>query len=139
MSYTRAQLVTKALGKLGVIAEGQAVSDGDVSKMDGTVNAAMAMLAALDIYYVADFGQLGPTGGTIEDEAFLPLATWLARKACEDFNQPADEKMEAEARFAEADLRTLSRPPRSKARLSVDPALRGSHFRGISGRWPNNG
>lgn len=139
MSYTRAQLVTKALGKLSVIAEGQAVSDGDVSKMDGIVDAAMAMLAALDIYYVADFGQLGPTGGTIEDVAFLPLATWLARKACEDFNQPADEKMEAEARFAEADLRTLSRPPRSKTRLSVDPALRGHGFRGISGRWPNNG
>src|SRR5258708_1400692 len=139
MSYTRAQRANKALGKLSVIAEGQAVSDGDVSKMDGIVNAAMAMLAALDIYFVADYGHLGPTGGAIEEEAFLPLATWLARKACEDFNQPADEKMEAEARFAEADLRTLSRPPRSKTRLAVEPALRGNSLRGIAGRLPNNG
>lgn len=139
MSYTRAQLVNKALGKLGVIAEGQAVSDSDMSKMDGIVDAAMAMLASLDIYYVADYGQLGPTGGTIEPEAFLPLATWLARKACEDFNQPADEKMEAEARFAEAELRTLSAPPRSKTRLTLDPATRGSWYRGNWGIWPNNG
>jgi hypothetical protein len=139
VSYTRAQLVNKALGKLSVLSEVQAPSDGDVAKMDLVVNGAMAMLAALDIYYVADFGQLGPTGGTIEDEAFLPLATWLARKACEDFNQPADEKMEAESRMAEADLRTLARPPRSKTRLTVEPALRGNGFRGTSGRWPNNG
>lgn len=139
MSYTRAQLVNQALTKLSIIAEGQAPSDGDVSKMDGIVNAAMAMLAALDIFYVADFGQLGPTGGTIEDEAFLPLATWLARKACEAFNQPADTKMVTEAALAEADLRTISRPPRSKTRLSIDPALRGNGFRGTSGRWPNNG
>ena len=139
MSYTRAQLVNKALGKLSILAEGQAPSAGDVLKMDGIVNAAMAMLAALDIYYVADFGQLGPTGGTIDDEAFLPLATWLARKACEDFNQPADEKMESEARLAEAELRTLSRPPRSKMRLTVDPALRGNRSRGVYGIWPNNG
>lgn len=139
MSYTRAQVVNQALTKLSIIAEGGAASDGDVSKMDGVVNGAFALLAALDIFYVADFGQLGPTGGDIADEAFLPLSTWLARKACEAFNQPADAKMEAESRFAEADLRTLSRPPRSKTRLSVDPALRGRGFRGISGRWPNNG
>jgi hypothetical protein len=139
VSYTRAQLVNKALGKLSILSEGSAPSDGDVSKMDLVVNGAMAMLASLDIYYVADFGQLGPTGGAIEDEAFLPLATWLARKACEDFNQPADEKMEAESRMAEADLRTLARPPRSKTRLTVEPALRGNGFRGTSGRWPNNG
>lgn len=138
MSYTRAQLVNKALGKLGVIAEGQAVSDSDVSKMDGIVDAAMAMLASLDIYYVADYGQRGPSGGSIEPEAFLPLATWIARKACEDFNQPADEKMEAEARFAEADLRTISRPPRSKARLGIESGLRRG-ARNASGLWPNNG
>ena len=137
MSYTRAQLVNKALGKLGVIAEGQAVSDSDASKMDD--NVAMALLAALDIYYVADFGQLGPSGGDIDDAAFLPLATALARKACEDFNQPADTKMETEYRLALAELVTLAAPGRSKARLSVDPALRSSGSRGASGRWPNNG
>jgi hypothetical protein len=139
MSYTRAQLVNKALSKLGVIAEGQAVSDGDVLKMDSLVDAAMAMLAALGIYTVADYGQLGPSDGAIEPEAFLPLATWLARTACEDFNQPADTKMVTEAAIAEALLRTLSAPPRSKARLSIDPALRGHGGRGTYGRWPNNG
>lgn len=138
MSYTRAQLINKALGKLGILVEGQAPSDGDVSKMDGVVNGAMALLAALDIYYVADFGQLGPTGGDIDDAAYLSLATYLARKACEEFNQAADTKMVVEAQMAEAELRVLSRPPRSKARLSIDPALRGGP-RGNYGRWPNNG
>jgi hypothetical protein len=139
MSYNRAQIVSQALTNLSILAEGQAASDSDVSKMDGIVNGAFATLAALNIYTVADYGNLGPVGGNIEDEAFLPLATWLARKACEAFNQPADEKMETELRLAVADLVTIAAPPRSKARLSVEPALRGNGSRGASGRWPNNG
>ena len=87
MPDTRAQLVNKALSKLSIIAEGQDVSDGDNSKMDGLVNAAMALLASLDIFFVADFGQLGPTGGSIDDDAFLPL--YLARQEGMRRFQPA--------------------------------------------------
>jgi hypothetical protein len=138
MSYTRAQLVNQALIDLGVIAEGQDVSANDLLKMDGYVNGAMAMLTDLDIFYVADFGVLGPDGGDIHDSAFLPIAKYLANQSCAGFNLPADAKLQALSDIAEATLRTLSRPPRSKARLSVDPAARGLR-RGVYSIWPNNG
>lgn len=138
MSYTRAQLVTKALSKLGVIAEGQVVSASDLQKMDDQVEAAFELLNGLDIYYVADYGTPGPTGGNIDDAAFLPLATWLANEACEDFNMPADQQMDAATTQAVARLRTLAAPPRANTRLRVDNAVRGRN-RGQWGRFPNNG
>jgi hypothetical protein len=138
MTYTRAQLVTQALVDLGVIAEGQSVSDNDMSKMDGFVDAAMAELADLDIFYVSDYGQPGPTGGAIEPSGFLSLALYLANSATSAFNLPADEKMAALEMQAIAKLRVLSRPPRALARLRVDPALRGSN-RGVYAKFPNNG
>lgn len=138
MSYTRRQLVTRALGNLGIIAEGQDPSDTEILKMDALVDATMAELVELEIYYVADFGQAGPTGGELDDAAFLSLALYLANAACPDFNLPADEKMKALEAEAIAKLRTLSRPPRAKARLSIDPAVRGA-ARGPSVRWPYNG
>lgn len=138
MSYTRAQLVTQALVDLGVVAEGQTVSDNDMSKMDSFVDATMAELADLDIFYVADFGQLGPTGGTIDPSPFLSLALYLANAATSAFNLPADAKMAALEQMAIAKLRVLARPPRAQARLRVDPALRGSN-RGVYAKFPNNG
>ena len=95
MSYDRAQLVTQALIELNVIAEGQSVSDSDMAKMDGYVNGAMSELNGLEIFYVADFGELGPTGGNFDDAAFLSLAKYLANAATAGFNQAADEKMKA--------------------------------------------
>lgn len=136
--YTRAQLVNQALIDLGVIAEGQAASDNDVSKMDLLVNAAMAELAALDIFYVDDFGLLGPTGGNIDDAPFLSLALYLANTACSGFNLPADEKMKALEIEARGKLRTIARPPRARQRLSIDPAVRGGN-RGQYAKFPNNG
>jgi hypothetical protein len=102
-----------------------------MSKMDGFVDAAMAELADLDIFYVSDYGQSGPTGGAIEPSGFLSLALYLANSATSAFNLPADEKMAALEMQAIAKLRVLSRPPRALARLRVDPALRGSN-RGVS-------
>lgn len=138
MPYTRAQLVNKALLNLGVIAEGQSVSDSDSSKMDSVVNGAMAELIGLEIYFVADYGQIGPTGGAIEDEAYLSLAVYLANAATTEFNMPSDTKMKALEAEAIAKLQTLSRPPRARARLSIDPAVRGGN-RGQFARLPNNG
>lgn len=137
MSYTRAQLVTQALDYLGVIAEGQAPSDGDASKMDGYVNAAMQMLTALQIYYVSDFGQLGPTGGNIEEGAFLPLSAYLAFTAAQGFSQPLDASMIALEQWTVATLRTIGAPPRARAKLRVDPAL--TSRSGSRAIWPNNG
>lgn len=125
MSKTRAEFVNQCLTNLGIIAEGQPVSDDSVSKMDRIVDPAFATLARLDIYYVQDPGDLGPSDGNIEDEAYLPLADYVANAACPAFNLPADAKMQALAEISKGTLTTLAAPPRSLSRLRVDPALVG--------------
>lgn len=123
MSKTRAELINQCLTNLGVIAAGQSIDADLVFKMDGLIDPAVALLANLNIYYVQDAGSLGPTDGAIEDEAFLPLADWIANKACSGFNLPADTKMQALAMIAEGNLRTIGAPARTLRTLRVDPAL----------------
>lgn len=133
MSKTRAELVNQCLINLGIIAEGQSVSAEDVSKMDGFVDPSVALLAGLEIYYVQDAGDVGPTDGSIEDAAYLPLADWIANQACSGFNLPADEKLQARAILAERTLITLAAPARTLRTLRIDPALQGrriGHYRG---------
>lgn len=123
MSKSRAELVNQCLTNLGVIASGQSIDADLVLKMDGFIDPAAALLARLDIYYVQDIGSLGPVDGAIEDEAFLPLADWIANKACAGFNLQADQKMQALAMLAEDTLRILAAPARTLRTLRVDPAL----------------
>lgn len=136
MPKTRAEFIERCLFNLGVIAEGQSISDQDVSKMDGIVDPAFAELSSpnVDIYYVQDGGSIGPTGGAIEDDAFLSLADYVANRACSSFNLPADVKLQAVALIAEGRLRTLSAPPRTQRTLRIDPSLQGrrrlGHYRG---------
>lgn len=125
MPKTRAEFVNQCLTNLGVVATGQSISDDMVSKMDGIVDPAFATLNSLDIYYVQDAGNLGPSDGNIEDEAFLPLADYVANAACPAFNLPADAKMQALAELAKGALTTIAAPPRSLKRLRVDPAVVG--------------
>lgn len=133
MTKTRADLVNQCLYNLGVIAQGQVISVEEVNKMDALVDPSISMLADLDIYYVSDIGDLGPSGGEIADSAFLPIADYIANSACAAFNLPADTKMQALSMIAEAKLRTLSAPSRTLRFLRVDPALRGvrrGYYRG---------
>jgi hypothetical protein len=123
VSKTRAEFINQCLTNLGIIAEGQSIDANLVTKMDGIVDPTFAKLAGLEIYYVQDAGELGPSDGAIEDSAFLPLADYTANAACPAFNLPADQKMQALALIAEAELRTLSAPPRALRTLRVDPAL----------------
>lgn len=125
MPKTRAEFVNQCLVNLGVIAGGQSISDDMVTKMDRIVDPAFATLSAIDIYYVQDPGNIGPSDGQIEDEAFLPLADYVANAACPGFNLPADAKMQALAEIAKGTLTTIAAPPRSLKRLRVDPALVG--------------
>jgi hypothetical protein len=129
MSKTRAEFIEQCLTNLGVIAEGQSIDSDLVSKMDTVVDPALAELASLDIYYVQDSGEIGPSGGDIEDSAFLSLASYVANAACAAFNLPADQKLQALALLAEARLRTLAAPARTNRRLRVDPAV--TRHRGI--------
>lgn len=124
MSKTRAELINQCLTNLGILAEGQSISPDLVNKMDGVVDPALSELSALDIFYVQDAGDVGPTGGEIDDSAFLSLAAYIANAACAAFNLPADQKMQALAALAEQKLITLSRPGRTLRTLRIDPALR---------------
>lgn len=128
MAKTRAEFVTRCLTNLGVIAQGQSVSDEEVSKMDALVDPAFALLAALGIYYVQDGGEIGPADGAIEDDAFLPLADYVANQACPAFNLAADTKMAALAQLAEKNLRTIAAPSRTQRTLRIDPALQTRRF-----------
>lgn len=123
MSKTRADLINQCLTNLGVIAAGQSIDADLVLKMDGFIDPAVALLSSLGIYYVQDAGSAGPVDGSIEDEAFLPLASWIANQACSGFNLPADTKMQALAMIAEGNLRTIGAPARTLRTLRVDPAL----------------
>lgn len=133
MSKTRAEFVDQCLLNLGILVPGQSTPAENVQKMDGFVDAAFATLGALGIYYVQDAGSAGPTDGNIEDEAYLPLADWVANKACAGFNLPADQKMQALAILAEDTLRTISAPARTLRTLRVDPSVltpRYGYYRG---------
>lgn len=135
MSKTRLELIEQSLTNLGILAEGQSTSAQDVSKMDGIVDPALAELMDLQIYYVADAGTPSPpTGGAIEDSAFLSLAAYIANAACSAFNLPADAKMQALAQVAEHKLITLIAPTSTRRTLRVDPALV-SHHRYRGGWW----
>lgn len=123
MSKTRTEFVNQCLVNLGILVPGQATSAENINKLDGIVDPAFALLADLAIYYVQDGGSEGPTGGAIEDSAFLPLADYVANQACPAFNLAADQKMAALAILAEQKLITLSAPARTRRTLAVDPAL----------------
>lgn len=123
MSKTRAELIDQALSRLDILVYGQSPSAEDVQKMDGLIDPACAQLASLDIYYVSDPGELGPTGGSIDDEAFLALADYVA-----SYHLVADERMQALAMIAEGTLRKLAAPPRTLRTLRVDPALTPRRF-----------
>lgn len=124
---TRAELINQVLNRLQILQWGQSASDQDVQKVDVIVDPAVAKLASLGIYYVQDAGEIGPSGGEIEDEAFLPLADYIA-----SYHRLADERLQALAMIAEDNLRTLAAPKRTLRTLRVDPAVRG-------GWWPYRG
>jgi hypothetical protein len=123
MSKTRAEFVDQCLLNLGILVPGQSTSAENVQRMDGFVDPAFALLSSLNIYYVQDGGSAGPIDGAIEDEAFLPLADWVANKAATAFNLAADAKLQALAMIAEDTLKTISAPARTLRTLRVDPAL----------------
>ena len=77
----------------------------------------------LDIYYVDDAGEVGPTGGAIESSAFLAIGAYLANAGASKFNLPADAKLKALAIEAEQKLRTLSRPASTRKILKTDAGI----------------
>lgn len=120
---TRQELIIEALDQLGIIVPGQAPSSTVMNKMDTILDPVIEQLDGLGIYYVADAGEIGPTGGEIESSAFLALGAYLANAAAAKFNLPADAKLKALAIEAEQTLRTLARPASTRKFLKMDGAF----------------
>lgn len=94
MTYSREQLINRALGNLSVVGAGQTASAEDFATVDGMLNSVMSDLAQRDIYTWGD-------PDTIDDGAFLHLAEVVADAAANDFGQPKDKdkRLTAEARL----------------------------------------
>src|SRR5215471_16301027 len=139
MSKTRAEVIEQALSNLMVIAEGQSVSDTDVQKLDLILDGVCAELSSLSIFYVADTGQIGPSGGDYDEAAYLSIADYLAWRGLSTFpmGQDGQARIVSAATEAEKRLRALSGAPRGRRELKIDPALR---TRGTASRapFPNN-
>jgi len=120
---TRQELLYEALDQLGILVPGQAPSAANLNKIDGIFDPVCEELTDLDIFYVQDAGEIGPTGGEIESSAFLSIAAYLANAAAPKFNLAADAKLKALAIEAEAKLRTLSRPASTRRTLGIDAGI----------------
>lgn len=120
---TRLEVLTEALDQLGILVPGQAPSSNNMNKIDGVFDPVVEELTALEIYYVDDPGELGPTGGAIDSAAFLSIAAYLANAAAPKFNLPADAKLKALAIEAQGKLSTLSAPASTLRTLRVDKGI----------------
>jgi hypothetical protein len=126
MPKTRRELIDQTIDKLGVLIPGQAPSDESVSKVDRILDPLVAMMAALDIYYLPDIGTPNPpNGGEVPDEAFLPIADKAAWASAGSFNQADSASLKVLNDQADIDLRMMSRPARTRQTLSTDWQLRG--------------
>jgi hypothetical protein len=137
MSKLRVDVINQTLRNLVVIAEGQTIQDSDTQKLDLIFDGVAAELAGLDIYYVGDPGSAGPSGGDIDDAAYLALADYLAWRGLSSFPMGADgaARITAAKSAAVSILRQLAGAPRGRRELAIDPALR---TRSNVNQWPNN-
>ena len=88
---TRVDLITAALGKLGVATTNQPPDVEDVSYVDAELDAICRKLEALEIAYVADRGQPGPSGGNIPGAWFDDLSSIVADQCSSKFGLAAPD------------------------------------------------
>jgi len=130
MSQTRRALIDQVLDNLGVLVFGQAPSAEMVARIDDHIDPGMAQLAAEGIVYVADFGTPGPpAGGAIDDAILLPLSDWFAFAAAPPFGLAGDPALKVLSDEAEATLRRIGRPAKTRKMLGTDIQLRAGNRR----------
>jgi hypothetical protein len=81
---TSADLIKKALGKLGALAAGQSIEVEDYQTISDSLDSIFRLLSSLEIVYVAD-------GDNIPPEWFLPLADIVAGECATDFSVTNDD------------------------------------------------
>ena len=99
MAYVKADLTREVLGELFTLASGQTPNADDTTWVEQRIDATLASLAALNIFYLSD-------ADTVPDAAFNPLAAYLAEICAPKFGRPRNEAAKA---MAESQLRTLQR------------------------------
>lgn len=107
---SRQQLVLRALQELKVVGAGQPAAAEDAKIANDEVQPMLANLASRNIW------QWG-NPDSIDDDAFLHLAKWLANSIATAFGLPADENMRL---LAEQNLRELKVTIRSGRQQTVD-------------------
>lgn len=100
VTFTRADLVTRALRKLNVIGAGQAADAEDADLVDSMVDSTLGMLASKGVIEVAN-------EGAIPAAHFEPLADILAAVAAPDFGKASDTALVGAAVKARADLHEM--------------------------------
>jgi hypothetical protein len=115
MAYVKADLTREVLGELFSLASGQTPNADDTTWVEQRIDATLATLAALNIFYI-------PDAEDVPDAAFNPLVTYLAEVCAPKFGRARDIQAQA---IAEGQLRTLQRiGSGTGAMLTVDRALR---------------
>lgn len=89
---TRSDLITEALGELGVLSTVEPPAVEDIAFVDGKLDATCRKLEGLEIVFVADRGQPGPIGGNIPAQWFSDLAVILADECKGKFGLPAADQ-----------------------------------------------
>jgi hypothetical protein len=88
---TRSDLITASLGKLGVITSTMPPEVEDVAYVDSELDSIMRKLEALEIVFVPDRGQPGPSGGNIPGQWFDDLSSIIADLVKSKFGVPAPD------------------------------------------------
>lgn len=110
MAKTRNDLVSKALGNLGILAAGQVADAEDFEAVDGYVEPLVAWLESAEIY---DFDNIDTEG--VPDDVFIPISLLLADNAALEFGLPglpasADRPNPRQAAIDDIRLVTYARP-----------------------------
>lgn len=92
---TQAELIVETLGALGALPAGQTAEIEDVAAVSELLPSVRAMLASLEIAYIASFD-------TIPEEAFLPLAVACAWVCKTKFGTNGDDLQALSASWTEA-------------------------------------
>ena len=127
MAYTKSDLTREVLGELFSLASGQTPNSDDTTWVEQRIEATLAALSMLNIYYMSDADE-------VPDEAFNPLVTYLAEVCAPKFGRARDK---AAQMMAENELRALQRigsnslnlqPLRVDTSLQLRRTLRGRLF-----------
>ena len=97
MSKTQAELIDRALQKLGVLGAGQTAETEDSDLLEAEIQPLMSDLSERNIYQWGD-------PDDIDDAAFLHLADLLSNSVARDYGKQQDEQLRV---TAESRLRLL--------------------------------